>query len=331
MNTDADIQKVLETVILYRVDCEKGDGIAMAKDFVVKAYPTFVLLNKDGQTLDRWVGYEKDYLLKTLPDATADLTTIEEKRARFQSKPDLRSSVALGRYASAMGEYREAVTYLLEAQSLKTDPQTDYSFPIFENTYDGMGKELFTYQDLTAAADNALKVKSRPMIAYYVASMMVPTAQKNGNRSDIEKYLQAGLDATASGSDDEIKNARNDLMVSFSLLIKNDTATAVEYKKATMPKGWQDDPNQLNQFAWWCFENNANMKEAETLARKAVAQAKQGRERANILDTLAEILNAQGKTGEALEFSKQASAEAPDNKFFKSQVERFQKALEEKK
>lgn len=331
MNSDIDIQKALESVVLYRVDCEKGDGKDIAKEFKVSGYPTFVLLNKDGKVIDRWMGYAKDYFLKTLPDATADLTTIDEKKARFQNNPDLRSAVVLGRYSSAMGEYKEAVACYLKAQSLNTNSEIGYGFEIFENTYDGANKEIFNYQDLVSAADNALKSSASPMKTYYVASMMVPIAQKNEKRADIEKYLEAGLDATANGADDETKNAHTDLMVSFSLLIKDDTATAFEYKKGTMPKGWQDDPIQLNQFAWWCFENSANLKEAEMLSRKSVTQAKPGREKANNLDTLAEILHAQGKTGEALEFSRQANAEDSENKFFRSQVERFQKILDEKK
>lgn len=331
MNSDADIQKAIESVVLYRIDCEKGEGIEIAKEFKIHAYPTFALLNKDGQILDRWLGYAKDYFLKTLPDATADLATIEEKKTRFQTKPDLRSSVVLGRYASAMGEYKEAVAYYSQAKSLNTDPTVGYSYEIFDNTYSGVGKQLFTYDDAVVAADNAIKGSKTPMTICQISSMMVPSAQKREKKADVVKYLQAGLDATANSEDKDITQAHKSLMVDFCLLVKADTATAVEYKKATMADGWLENANDLNEFAWWCFDNSANLKEAEQLSRKSVTLAKAGKEKASNLDTLAEIVHAKGNTAEAVELSKQACKEDPSNKYFPSQVEKFQKAMAEKK
>jgi hypothetical protein len=97
-----------------------------------------------------------------------------------------------------------------------------------------------------------------------------------------------------------------------------------------MPEGWLKNAGQLNEFAWWCFENKANLNEAERLARKSVELAKPGREKANSLDTQAEIVNAKGNTLEAVELSKKAAKESPDSKYFPQQVVRFEKLLKEK-
>ncbi len=333
MNKDAEIQKALEPVILYRLDAEKGEGKDLAKEFAIRAYPTFVMVNKDGQTIDRWLGYSKNSFPGILADAQADLSTIDEKKARFGSAPDLRSSVSLGRYHSAMGLHKEAVGYYLQAQVLKSEPTQDYSYEIFDNSADGARQGLFTYDEVSRAADAALAASSRQKNVWNtidIANRMAQAASKNNRPNEVAKYLQAGLDATATGDDPELKQAHSELMVDFSMMVKGDTASAVEYKKATMPKDWMTSASSLNALAWWCFENKVNLEEAERLSQKSVELAKPGKEKAMNLDTLAEIKHARGNTYDAIEFSKKAAKEDPASEFYPKQVERFQKALKEK-
>jgi tetratricopeptide (TPR) repeat protein len=331
VNSDADIQKILESVVLYQVDAEKGDGKELAKEFGVSAYPTFAMVDSEGKTIDRWLGYGKDDFINKMGSALSDLTTIEEKQARFQSQPESRTAAALGRYNSAIFKYKEAVEFYRQAQILDASQKNDYSGDIFENMYHGLKDTLFLYEDVSRAADAALAThRGSPERIVEIASMMSRTAGQHKRPDDVAKYLQAGLDATAGKDEPELKQAHAELMVDFSLAIKHDTASAVEYKRASMPDGWMTIANQLNEFAWWCFENNFNLEEAERLSRKSVESAQPGREKANCLDTLAEIVNARGNTREAIDLSKKAVKETPDNKFFQKQVERFEKLLSEK-
>jgi thiol-disulfide isomerase/thioredoxin len=325
---DADIQKSLEAAVLYKIDAEKGEGIELAKEFKVSGYPTFILANGEGQTIDRWMGYAKDYFIETMKSATADMTTIDEKQARFISAPDAHTAAILGRYQAAMENYAGAVNYYKQAQSLKTEPSVEYSYDIFDNMANTPGDTVFTYDEISQAADAAIvPAKSDPMKVVDISSRMTHIANQHKRPDDVAKFLQAGLDATSGNGDGDIKRAHNELMVDFSLMVKHDAATAVEYKKGTMPEGWMEDPDQLNAFAWWCFENGTNLDEAETLSRKSVELAKPGRAKANNLDTLAEIMHAKGNTREAIELSKKAAKESPDSKYFPQQVERFEKLL----
>jgi tetratricopeptide (TPR) repeat protein len=90
-----------------------------------------------------------------------------------------------------------------------------------------------------------------------------------------------------------------------------------------------EDARALNAFAWWCFENKINLEEARQLAEKGVTLAKPGGEKAMILDTLAEICNELGNRGDAVETTRAALAESPNNAYFKRQLERFEKLLAE--
>ena len=89
--------------------------------------------------------------------------------------------------------------------------------------------------------------------------------------------------------------------------------------------GWMM-PAILTAFSWWCFENNINLEEAEQLARRGIKLAEPGRQKAMIIDTCAEIVNARGNWSEAVELTELALKEDPDSKFYQEQLKKFNAA-----
>jgi tetratricopeptide (TPR) repeat protein len=136
--------------------------------------------------------------------------------------------------------------------------------------------------------------------------------------------LAGALAAAKSGTDDGMKAKHRSLEIEYALHVENDKEKALELKRASMAEGWKDDASKLNGFAWWCFENGVNLEEAETLSRRGVALAPAGTERAQILDTVAEICNARGNRKDAAELIRQAIENDPNNETYKKQLERFQ-------
>ena len=114
------------------------------------------------------------------------------------------------------------------------------------------------------------------------------------------------------------------------MLVLKDSDKALEYKRASMKEDWQEDAGSLNAFAWWCYENNVNLKEAQAMAQKGADLAEPGSEKAQILDTVAEICNARDDCAEALAFIQQAIQEDPDSEYYKKQEKRFQELLAQK-
>ena len=331
MNSDKDIQKAIDGIILYRLNSEKGEGKTLAKEFAVRYLPTFAMINGSGANIDRWIGFEKSEWLESVAGVLSDPATVDEKVTRFQSAPDTKTAAALAHYSVGMLQYKDAVNYYTRAQELKSDTTTDYTFSIFRNVSDGVDAKAYTFDDARNAANAYLAspLKTGDQVNY-VVSQMIQLAKSSDRQEDLAKYLQTGLDFTAKSADPEMKKEHDILMIDYSLYIKKDTASAVEFKKATMPDNWTKDPDKLNEFAWWCFENNTNLKEAEKLARNAVGLAKPGRGKANIYDTLAEIENAKGNAREAADLSKKAVAEDPGNKYFPTQVTRFEELAKAK-
>ena len=91
----------------------------------------------------------------------------------------------------------------------------------------------------------------------------------------------------------------------------------------TRPEGWEEDPGELNGFAWWCFENRINLEQAEDLARRGVELAPEGEEKAMVLDTLAELVFLRGDENEAVALIRQAIEQSPDNEYYREQMVRF--------
>lgn len=328
MNEDTEIQSTLDPVYLYRTDAEKGEGVDLAKEYKIRAYPSFVLLNGESETVDRWVGYEKNYLIRTMNDVMSDLSTIDEKMARYKAEPTAKDAEVLGRYSNALGDYKNAVGYYANAQAMTGDKSSDYTYQIFTNTAYGIRGEDFTFDDAVKAARDVMNSPlSDPQNKISVAMRITDMAKQNDNLDIVPPFIEEGLKLVSGSEDPEAIDANNNLMVRKALYVTHDNDEAVKYKKLTMPEGWTDDAGQLNSFAWWCFENSVDLKEAEKLARKGVDLAKPGREKAMILDTLAEICNVLNNCSESVDLTEAAIKEDPDNEYYQKQLERFQGIL----
>jgi tetratricopeptide (TPR) repeat protein len=310
------------------VDAEKGEGVDLAKTYNVHGYPTFILLNAKGEPLDRWIGYSTPASWNvSFNAAMADPTTVTEKEARFAANPTAKDASHLAEIAAASRDYSSAITLYDKAKAL--DPKGDYTFPVFDAKSEMYitGKGGTTTLDevkqaaSAAAASPAITIDDKVGLA----QQMRAVAHKAEDNQIMVPYLAAAIDATEGPAGEPYKDARKSLLVDHALYVEKNKEKAVELKRASMPEGWQDDAGKLNAFAWWCFENNVNLAEAEELARKGVTLAKPGTEKAQILDTAAEICNARGDCKDAVSLTEQAMKEDPKSDYYPKQLARFQK------
>lgn len=312
--------------VLYRVDGEKGEGKDIAKRYRVMGYPTFLLVNAEGEVLDRWMGFkEAADFTSTFETATKDPVTIQERIHRFQSEPTASAAEKIADLRQAEGLFAEACAYYHRASDLDGSPDSHYQAAIFGSMAMGSKTGAYSPKDVRAQADVLL---SSPQVAskdyLKVAYTMGRMASITGDANDFNPYLKLAVERTAQETDAEMVDLRSKLLPDYALRIEKNAERAVSYKRASMPKDWKDDANQLNNFAWWCFENKVNLDEAKVLAEKGVELAKPGIEKANVLDTLAEICNQTGKCGDSVELIQLAIKEAPDNEYFKKQLTRFE-------
>lgn len=316
-------------MVFLKLNAEKGEGKELREEYQVKGFPTFIVTNASGEQIDRWWGYEAPAsFVAELDEAKADPTTVEEKIARFGSQPTEQDAAALGRIFTTRKETLEAVRYLREAQRLADDGGPEYAPDLFGNIVRGYADEHFTLEDVRQAADAVLgqadpAASDLLMVAYQMAGL----AKKESDPTLLEPYAGPALLAYDANPDEELAGLAREVRIARALVVDEDPEKAVALKRESMPENWQEDAGQLNDFAWWCFENDVNLEEAEALARKGVELSEPGAERAMILDTVAEICNARGKCDEAVGLMARAVEEDPDNEHYREQLERFEERV----
>ncbi len=331
---DPTIKAALEDAILYQIDCEKGEGIELAKRYAIRGYPTFKMVDSKGVELEAWMGYDGPDVWATLVNAgTADRRTLEAKAAAFAQQPTAVLARSLGNAAAAAGDNKGAVDHFKQALALDPAGADEYEESIVSYTFYGMRGEdpPFTFDDLDAVAGPAFaRPNQTDQGKLMIASMVTYAARGAGVVDKAIPYLRDAMAATAGTTDEDLARSRSRLEVDHALLVEKDTDKAVTLKKATMPEGWQDDAGRLNSFAWWCFENQLNLQEAEELALRGVELATSDKQRASVLDTAAEICNLLGNCEEAIARIKRAIELDPGNDFYKEQLARFEQAKLEK-
>lgn len=332
--SDESILAVKEEAILYGIDCEKGEGIEVAKRYNVRGYPTFKMVNSEGKEIERWIGYEgPEKWVASARAGIADQRTLAEKAKAYETEPTLALAKTLAHAASTEYDFKGAVEYFKKARSLDPNPfnMGDYTEGILTNMFYGTRMGQFEFAEVDAEAMPVMDIPMAPTDAKLnVAMMMTALAKQTENTEKAIPYLEKAHSLAVDSDEPAVVEAWSELAIDHALLVKKDKNAALELKRASMDEGWMDDADELNNFAWWCFENTVNLEEAEEMALRGVELATSDGQRANILDTAAEICNARGNCEEAIARIKEAIALDPEKQFFKDQLAKFEKALKEK-
>ena len=313
--------------IFLSVDAEKDEGETLAEKFGVKGFPTYLVLNAAGETVDRWIGYgTPDSFLASLQGAVNDPSTVAEKHTRYEESPNAYDAEKLGDIYSAEGDPEKAMSMYRAAVELNNEPNAELSGKIFYTLASGYFREMIELDEVQASADAvlALDTSESTMTLVQVARMMGMIGNKAGQPDLSRPYLLAALEATEGTQEPDMVDARRLLLLEKALHIDHNLKAALQLKRDSMPEGRKESAGDLNNFAWWCFENKLNLEEAEKAARIAVEMAEPGNEKAMILDTLAEICNELDNCGEAVEIMQAALEEEPENEYYQKQLERFQ-------
>jgi len=331
VNESAVIKDALQHVVLVEIDCEKGEGPELAKKYGVGGYPTYIAVNGDGEITDSIIGYPgAEGWASFAKSTTIDRRTIEAKTAAYAEKPTATLARSLGNRASTGYDFKGAVGYFHKARELDPDNAAEFTEQILTNMYYGSYGGAFTIDEVEAEVKPAFNAPDADTgDKLQLAEMMTQAAKSTGVPERAASYLKAALAAPVDPSDENHVRSRDRLAVDAALIIDKDEDKAVALVRASYDEGWDETPRGLNRFAWWCFENRVNMDEGLALALMGADLAEDDRSRARILDTVAEICNALGNCGKAVDYIKQAVELQPDSQSYKDQLARFEKLLAE--
>ncbi len=322
----AEMQAALADLVLLKLNVREPEGAREAARENVDQFPTYQLLNASGALIDTWVGYRSpETWIARLHLALDDPVTWEERRARFERDPGVEDALALGKIAYTRDDALGAMTYLRRAQQL--DPSAaqagQASIFLFRAAYRCVGKGELAIAALGEIIEEVLHGPDlTPDDVVEIGTQLLAAIPRVGVDT-VRPYLALTSPVMPDSGAARWETGRRRLLVGYTLHVQGDTARAIALKRGWLPAGWQSDPAALNSLTWWCFENRVHTDEAERLAERAVETAVDGPDKANYLDTLAELVNLRGDRAEALRLIERALVLDPGSSYLQGQRQRF--------
>ncbi|HCA05798.1 thioredoxin family protein [Chryseobacterium sp.] len=275
-----------------KIDMEKGEGIGLAKKYNVKAFPTYLFINGDGEEVHRTLGYveEKDFIqfAKDAEDPNKRLTALKQKFENGEKDPEfLKNLAGLTIYNDSelagrvLDRYFQQKTTLdqEDVQMLLSGVQSTESplYKIFQNKKAEIIK-IFP-EDKYAKFDKNIKLNTAVKKSYnadtktWNDSYFLTETQKFMTKEESEKFLKK-VKASRALKDKDIPTYEK-LTIE---LYKDYSAASSE---------------ELNSLAWNFFENVSSKASLEKAVAWAQESVKKDENYANT-DTLANLYNKIG-------------------------------------
>jgi thioredoxin-related protein len=121
-----------------KIDMEKGEGIALSQKYGVRAYPTFLFIDAEGELVHRAVGLHSidDFInvASVALDQNKNLGGLEKRYKKGDRDPDLLYELAMARADAYDPSYQEIVDAYLETQrSWNTEKNMEFIFRFAES------------------------------------------------------------------------------------------------------------------------------------------------------------------------------------------------------
>lgn len=256
--------------INVKMDMEKGEGIELAQQYQVMAYPTFLFVDGNGQIAHRSAGYRpaEDFieLGKTALDPEKRMGGMDARYARGDREPQFLYDYAMARYNAMAGNYVEvAEAYLATQQDWNTPEIMSMIFYLGDDPESSMFDYLV--KNRTAFEENFGEdvVQGRLQQLIYQKAF---AGGKSGEEAlkEVDALLAKIMPGEAAK-----------LSASFRMEYYQSMGDVNSFAKAAadyLDKYPSMDPNELNNVAWAFYENVGDkemLKKALVWSQKSVA------------------------------------------------------------
>lgn len=275
-----------------KIDMEKGEGIELAKKYNVRAFPTYLFINGDGEEVHRTLGYveEKDFIQFAMDagDPNKRLTALKQKFENGENDPEFLKNLAgltiyndadfagrvLERYLSAKSNLDlEDVQMILSGTQSTESPL----YKIFKDKKEEITKvfpaERYEMVDKNIRLNTIVKKSYSADTKKWNDNYFLTETQKFLTKEESEKLLQKAKSSRALKDKD------------FTTYEKTALDLYKDYSAASS--------EELNSLAWNFFENVNTKSSLETAVKWAQESVKKNENYANT-DTLANLYNKIG-------------------------------------
>ena len=303
-----------QNLISKKIDAEKDSGPEQKKKYRVRGYPTILLLDTDGNEIDRIVGYRPpDEFLNELNRIKSRDNTISDLKYRHKQEPDhYPTQIALAKkyvLVNLPDSASQILDNLYDVQQNKS--QLDFSVAlILGQLYYQIGSLDRSIQILDQIVESGVDSSDT---GYFFGLMY-----KARKTSDIDDLLQY---ADFSENKDRKKQSYWQIIRILKKQKRDPDLEAELYLKAIALYGseYKYLPSLLNSFAWRMTVLEKNL----DIALEKINQALESGEDLRILDTKAEVLWKLNRTEEAVQVIEKCIQGDPDKKHYRDQKTKF--------
>lgn len=275
-----------------KIDMEKGEGIGLAKKYNVKAFPTYLFIDGNGEEVHRTLGYveEKDFIefAKDAGDPTKRLGALKQQFENGEKNPEfLKNLAGLTLYTDAPFTGRVLDRYFKEKTSLDQD---DVQM-LLAGTQSTESPLYKIFQEKKA---DIIKILPEDKYQMFDKNIKLTTVLKKSYNADSKTWNDAYfLTETQSFLSKEeaekiLKRAKSNRALKDKDIPTYEKLTLDIYKDYSAASS-----DELNSIAWNFFENVNNKASLEKAVAWAQESVKKNESYANT-DTLANLYNKVG-------------------------------------
>lgn len=275
-----------------KIDMEKGEGIGLAKKYNVKAFPTYLFINGDGEEVHRTLGYveENDFIqfAKDAGDPSKRLTALKQKFENGEKDPEfLKNLAGLTMYNDAAFSGRVMERYFAEKKEFDRDDiqmllmgaqnMESPLYKIFQTKKAEISKVITP--EKYAELDKNIKITSIFKKSYNADAK---TWNDDYFLTEAQKFLPKTEAETV------LKRARANRALRAKDIATYEKLTLELYKDTSA-----NSSEELNSLSWNFFENVNTKSSLEKAVAWAQESVKKNENYANT-DTLANLYNKVG-------------------------------------
>ena len=308
------IEFAKQNLISKKIDAEKDSGPEQKIKYRVRGYPTILLLDTDGNEVDRIVGYRPpDEFLNELKRIKSRDNTISDLTDRHEKDPDhYPTQIALAK-KYILVNLPDSASQLLDNvySGQQNRSQLDFSLALsLGQLYYQIGSLDKSIRILDQIVESGVDSSDT---GYFFGLMY-----KARKTSDIDELLQY---ADFSENKDRKKQSYWQIIRILKKQKRDPDLEAELYLKAIALYGseYKYLPSLLNSFAWRMTVLEKNL----DIALEKINEALESGEDLRILDTKAEVLWKLNRAEEAVQVIEKCIQGDPDKKHYRDQKNKF--------
>ena len=314
--------------INLKLDMEKGDNVALAKKYEVRAYPTYLFLDSDGKLVHKGLGsMPADQFVevaKVAADTENNYAALSKKiKSGDRSYATIKKFLDQNPYDTGNGALVDSYFQTLSENQIYTQENWD----MFNNYVNDISSESFRFfienREKIAGFIGKDKTDQKITNALSAAYNQYPDKEDELKKIDSQLFAAAKSKVDFAKAYRKYNQAKDDKAVWDNL-----------WKVATPYLNLSTNPAELNNMAWMIYENYKKFKDTKML-KTALSWAEKAHltapDKDFIADTYAHLLYENGKKKEAVKIetkalemaAKAGNTEAAEN--YKKTIEKFKK------